>query len=640
MAKTMEDLRMEMEADSRAARGGENRRNGSNAGSLDGSEDWDFDDDAEVLRMRTPVNREGASTPPMVTPSRVTPMSSPTRPVPSFKVDADVVPNDAELAYAGEESDVIASSKTHRKLARLFDLPEEEALVTEYMCALHSKILLQGKMYVYENYVCFYSNVFGYIKKRKIPFKDITLINRAKTAMVFPNAIEITYEGRTDFFTSFIFPDKSFRTICEQWSKVSHYGKLFAVNSAKKHKRKHQKRKEPENELEKNFDSSPNGVDDARAMSDEAEEEIEEDVVVDAAEVGEDAEEEEEDEEEDGSVPVNYGNIPNARVAGSPPSSSATLIKLHDAEMHCSVEELFLILWSDLSRKRMQLKLSEALEYKDVKITDWFYKKSIGVVREMAFTAPVRQTFGPKSTRCHQTQGYAVYDDGTFVLNTSQVQTDIPYGDYFKVEARWTVEPISKKKCKLSVGTEVIFTKQTMMKGLILSSVVDESKTIVRKTVKMVQNKLNPPKRVAKKEDSTKNEVIHYTNLKIPESSRDIVARMLTPLTNFVQSSDKDEDLISATPLRKMCIRCTKGFKIMAVILMIFLIHTMLTFSAQFIFGGLWRHMFGAAPVDDVTFWEARSKLLDNELVIIERRLAYLVKEIEVTKAAIAKSRG
>ena len=591
---------MEMEADSRAARGGENRRNGSNAGSLDGSEDWDFDDDAEVLRMRTPVYREGASTPPMVTPSKVTPMSSPTRPVPSFKVDADVVPNDAELAYAGEESDVIASSKTHRKLARLFDLPEEEALVTEYMCALHSKILLQGKMYVYENYVCFYSNVFGYIKKRKIPFKDITLINRAKTAMVFPNAIEITYEGRTDFFTSFIFPDKSFRTICEQWSKVSHYGKLFAVNSAKKHKRKHQKRKEPEKELEKNFDSSPNGVDDARAMSDEAEEEIEEDVVVDAAEVGEDAEEEEEDEPEDGSVPVNYGNIPNARVAGSPPSSSATLIKLHDAEMHCSVEELFLILWSDLSRKRMQLKLSEALEYKDVKITDWFYKKSIGVVREMAFTAPVRQTFGPKSTRCHQTQGYAVYDDGTFVLNTSQVQTDIPYGDYFKVEARWTVEPISKKKCKLSVSTEVIFTKQTMMKGLILSSVVDESKTIVRKTVKMVQNKLNPPKRVAKKEDSTKNEVIHYTNLKIPESSRDIVARMLTPLTNFVQSSDKDEDLISATPLRKMCIRCTKGFKIMAVILMIFLIHTMLTFSAQFIFGGLWRHMFGAAPVDDV----------------------------------------
>lgn len=640
MAKTMEDLRMEMEADSHAARGGENRRNGSNAGSLEGSEDWDFDDDAEVLRMRTPVNREGASTPPMVTPSRVTPMSSPTRPVPSFKVDADVVPNDAELAYAGEESDVIASSKTHRKLARLFDLPEEEALVTEYMCALHSKILLQGKMYVYENYVCFYSNVFGYIKKRKIPFKDITFINRAKTAMVFPNAIEITYEGRTDFFTSFIFPDKSFRTICEQWSKVSHYGKLFAVNSAKKHKRKHQKRKEPENELEKNFDSSPNGVDDATAMSDEAEEEIEEDVVVVAAEVGEDAEEEEEDEEEDGSVPVNYGNIPNARVAGSPPSSSATLIKLHDAEMHCSVEELFLILWSDLSRKRMQLKLSEALEYKDVKITDWFYKKSIGVVREMAFTAPVRQTFGPKSTRCHQTQGYAVYDDGTFVLNTSQVQTDIPYGDYFKVEARWTVEPISKKKCKLSVGTEVIFTKQTMMKGLILSSVVDESKTIVRKTVKMVQNKLNPPKRVAKKEDSTKNEVIHYTNLKIPESSRDIVARMLTPLTNFVQSSDKDEDLISATPLRKMCIRCTKGFKIMAVILMIFLIHTMLTFSAQFIFGGLWRHMFGAAPVDDVTFWEARSKLLDNELVIIERRLAYLVKEIEVTKAAIANSRG
>jgi hypothetical protein len=115
---------------------------------------------------------------------------------------------------------------------------------------------------------------------------------------------------------------------------------------------------------------------------------------------------------------------------------------------------------------------------------------------------------------------------------------------------------------------------------------------------------------------------------------------MLTPLTNFVQSSDTNEDLVSATPLRKMCIRCTKGFKITVVILMIFLIHTILTFSAQLIFGGLQRHMFGTTPVDDVTFWEARSKLLDNELIVIERRLAYLVKEIEVTKAAIAKSRG
>jgi hypothetical protein len=117
-----------------------------------------------------------------------------------------------------------------RRLRNLFGVPEDETLVVDYMCALYSKILLQGKMYVFENYVCFYSNVFGYTKIRTIPFRKITLINRAKTAMVFPNAIEITHDGKTDFFTSFIFPEKSFNLICHQWAQVSHYGKLNAMN--------------------------------------------------------------------------------------------------------------------------------------------------------------------------------------------------------------------------------------------------------------------------------------------------------------------------------------------------------------------------------------------------------------------------
>ncbi len=39
------------------------------------------------------------------------------------------------------------------------------------MCALYKKILLQGRMYVFTNHVCFYSNVFGYTKKKTIALK-------------------------------------------------------------------------------------------------------------------------------------------------------------------------------------------------------------------------------------------------------------------------------------------------------------------------------------------------------------------------------------------------------------------------------------------------------------------------------------
>lgn len=41
----------------------------------------------------------------------------------------------------------------------------------DFVCALQKKILLQGRLYVFEHYVCFYANVFGYVKKIIIPLK-------------------------------------------------------------------------------------------------------------------------------------------------------------------------------------------------------------------------------------------------------------------------------------------------------------------------------------------------------------------------------------------------------------------------------------------------------------------------------------
>lgn len=83
---------------------------------------------------------------------------------------------------------------------------------------------------MFENYVCFYSNVFGYMKKRMILFSRIMLINRVKMVMVFLNVIEITYDGKMDFFILFIFFEKLFNVICYEWVWVLYYGKLNVMN--------------------------------------------------------------------------------------------------------------------------------------------------------------------------------------------------------------------------------------------------------------------------------------------------------------------------------------------------------------------------------------------------------------------------
>ena len=44
---------------------------------------------------------------------------------------------------------------------RIFkDLPSDERLIVDYSCALQRDILLQGRIYVTQNYLCFYANIF------------------------------------------------------------------------------------------------------------------------------------------------------------------------------------------------------------------------------------------------------------------------------------------------------------------------------------------------------------------------------------------------------------------------------------------------------------------------------------------------
>ncbi|CAN0516175.1 unnamed protein product, partial [Ectocarpus sp. 8 AP-2014] len=42
--------------------------------------------------------------------------------------------------------------------------------VADFSCAVESRILLHGRMYVTNTFVCFYSNLFGFEKIIKIPF--------------------------------------------------------------------------------------------------------------------------------------------------------------------------------------------------------------------------------------------------------------------------------------------------------------------------------------------------------------------------------------------------------------------------------------------------------------------------------------
>jgi len=80
----------------------------------------------------------------------------------------------------------------------------------DFACAVQSKILLQGRLFITESCVCFYSNLFGYEKKIVLPWEGISCITKEMTALVIPNAIAII-TGRGEYiFRSFWDRDAAF----------------------------------------------------------------------------------------------------------------------------------------------------------------------------------------------------------------------------------------------------------------------------------------------------------------------------------------------------------------------------------------------------------------------------------------------
>jgi hypothetical protein len=61
----------------------------------------------------------------------------------------------------------------------------------DYGCALARDILVQGRLYISENHLCFHANIFGWITDLSVPIYDIVSIEKKMTALIIPNAIQV-----------------------------------------------------------------------------------------------------------------------------------------------------------------------------------------------------------------------------------------------------------------------------------------------------------------------------------------------------------------------------------------------------------------------------------------------------------------
>ncbi|KTF80541.1 hypothetical protein cypCar_00034591, partial [Cyprinus carpio] len=81
-------------------------------------------------------------------------------------------------------------------------------------------ILLQGRLYLSENWICFYSNIFRWETLLTVRLKDICSMTKEKTARLIPNAVQVCTDTEKHFFTSFGARDRTYMMMFRLWQNA------------------------------------------------------------------------------------------------------------------------------------------------------------------------------------------------------------------------------------------------------------------------------------------------------------------------------------------------------------------------------------------------------------------------------------
>lgn len=398
-------------------------------------------------------------------------------------------------------------------------LPDSERLIVDYSCALQRDILLQGRLYLSENWICFHSNIFRWETTITIQLKDIKCIKKEKTAKVIPNAIQVCTDTEKHFFTSFGARDRSFLLIFRLWQNAlldktlspqelwhtvhQCYGTELGLTS------EDEDYVSPRDLLNglgvsEDFPEGPDlsdiklstspklpGTDSFTSLASCAEGLITplEDMAGHSDALS--------DSQFDGSSSQTV--TPLSELAGSglldslpaldllpgedlptDPSNNSTPSSTQDEEAVCLGKDA---LTSDLtgrlhinavyhiSADRLQQALTsdtrfmsefmEQRKFTDIVVNPWVPDSSGKQSRVINYTIPINNPLGPKSAPAVETQTLTFSLTGALcILDTQVVTQGIPYQDYFYTAHRYCITSVTKNKARLRVSSEICYRKQ------------------------------------------------------------------------------------------------------------------------------------------------------------------------------------
>ncbi|XP_063812864.1 protein Aster-C isoform X2 [Pseudophryne corroboree] len=413
-----------------------------------------------------------------------------------------------------EEQKANVSSSTYKQRSEEFrklfkNLPECEKLIVDYACALQKDILLQGRLYLSENWICFHSNIFRWETLICLPLRDVTSMTKEKTARLIPNAIQISTESEKHFFTSFAARDRSFLNMFRMWQNVlldrslskkefwqlvqQSYGTELGLN----------------NEEMESLAMPPEDVVPARAPSKSGSEELGEKTprgssitrdVISQTETdslnllqmisGQITPEKGQVEKADEKSPLLTSSRMNSlRGDIGTPALSLDLNgnenqhadrsscsdtpdeyeRVHQEKVegrlyinrvfHISAEKMFQLLFT--SSRFIQDFFSSRKVF-DLEFSPWQLTDGGNQTRTLTYTITINNPLIGKFTSATDNQTW--YKDGQdkqfYTVDTEVFTHDVPYHDYFYTLNKYCITRTSKSKCRLRVSSDVKYRKQ------------------------------------------------------------------------------------------------------------------------------------------------------------------------------------
>ncbi|KAM8770852.1 protein Aster-C isoform 1-T1 [Rhynchonycteris naso] len=421
--------------------------------------------------------------------------------------------------WSGDWSFWISSStykdRNEEYKRQFIHLPDTEKLLADYACALQRDILLQGRLYLSENWLCFHSNIFRWETTISIALKNITFITKEKTARLIPNAIQITTEGEKFFFTSFGARDRSYINIFRLWQNAlldksltrqefwqllqQNYGTELGLNAEEMENlslsiEDNVQSRNPERSSLDDCGERDEKLSKSISFTRESINRVSETESADGnpskAELGR---EEAQNEKQVIKSPSLTSEKRLRRVPSKPPdlnkneylsldksstSDSVDEENISEKDLHgrlyvnrvyhISAEKMFELLFTT---SRFMQKFTSSRNIIDVVSTPWNVEPGGNQLRNMTYTIILNNPLTGKCTTATEKQTlYKESRESQFYMIDSEVLThDVPYHDYFYTLNRYYIIPCSKQKCRLRVSTDLKYRKQpwAIIKSLI-----------------------------------------------------------------------------------------------------------------------------------------------------------------------------